>query len=445
LPLAATATPSEDIKALLEQGKPAEAYELGHGQPDQLGDPLFDFFYGISALDANHAGEGVLALERYLLNFPANRSARFHLARGYFILGEDQRARDEFENLLTDASGAEKIALERYLDAIRARESRYLPTTTGWIEAGIGYDSNLNAGTRSNDLGVLGVISTTSTAIHARDNFTSLAAGIQGTYPIAPGVEFFGLLSGEVRQSWSKQNNIFDPANLGGQAGVSLLQDRNIYRAFVGRTMYQVDDSRFLTNTNLNGDWQYQYDELNRFNLGVQSADLHYTDTFSVVDRSLPAVASPNTVRNASFTALNGGWTRALPALPMQPTVFVGGSYGEEHNHGNLAGIPNNSGVIQMNTRDVYGFRANVSFVPMPQWGASIGFFYQESKYKAPWGAMTDNRRDRYNAIDGSLSYFYSKDITIRAEAAIANQRSNFPLFTYDRDILAIKVRYDFK
>ena len=64
----------------------------------------------------------MLALERYLLHFPANRSAAFQLARGHFILGEDQRAREEFSALASGASGADLDNINQFLDAIKARE-----------------------------------------------------------------------------------------------------------------------------------------------------------------------------------------------------------------------------------------------------------------------------------------------------------------------------------
>src|ERR1043165_9183158 len=99
-PLAVFAAPADDVKALIDQGKAAEAYALGKQHPDQLGNPAFDFYYGVAAIDAGHAGEGVLALERYVANFPANHAGRLELARGYYVLGDDARAREEFDAVL---------------------------------------------------------------------------------------------------------------------------------------------------------------------------------------------------------------------------------------------------------------------------------------------------------------------------------------------------------
>ena len=78
------AAPADELRALLEQGRPADAYALGRSRSEELGKPEFDFYYGVAALDSGHAGEGVLALERYVVRFPDNDRARLELARGSF-------------------------------------------------------------------------------------------------------------------------------------------------------------------------------------------------------------------------------------------------------------------------------------------------------------------------------------------------------------------------
>ena len=120
------AAPADDIKIMLEQGKAVDAYNLGSKNPDFLGQPAFDFYFGIAAIDSGHAGEGVLALERYMINFPDNQNGRLELARGYFVLGENARAREEFERVLKlNPPTAVRSNIERFLDAIRSRESLY--------------------------------------------------------------------------------------------------------------------------------------------------------------------------------------------------------------------------------------------------------------------------------------------------------------------------------
>ena len=130
----------------MERGQAAQAYALGREHPESLGDPAFDFYFGIAAIDTGNAGEGVLALERYTLRFPDNVSARLQLARGYFALGEDARAREEFQTLRALNPPADVVAtIDRFLDSIRLRESRYTTSTGAYLEYGLGYDRNVNS------------------------------------------------------------------------------------------------------------------------------------------------------------------------------------------------------------------------------------------------------------------------------------------------------------
>lgn len=446
---AAHAAPADEVKALLEGGKPAEAYRVGKERPEQLGNPSFDFFFGVAAIDAGHAGEGVLALERYLLNYPDNRSGRFQLARGYFIVGEDQRARDEFEVLLADAEGAEKAAIERFMDGIRARESQYQPTASAWVEGGMGWDSNINSGLGGTQVNIAGTsidIDPASTSLKTRDRFYTLGGGVQGNYPIAPGVALFGSVAADARLYGKRENNIFETGNIGAQGGVSLLDGRHLYRFFASYGDLRTDDQAFLTQTGVGADYQYQPDDANRYNLGLGLATLDFADTMVFATRTQAApTLSINTVRNSDLATASGGWTHLFQHA-MQPTLFVGLSYATETNGGHSQGTPNTDALRAQHTRDVASLRSSLSFVPKDRWGASIGYQYQDSRYHGPWAGAQQNRRDRYDALDLSLSYFVDKNLVVRGELLFAKQVSpSASLFTYERNAVALKARYEFK
>jgi hypothetical protein len=436
------AAPADDMKALLEQGKAVEAYQAGRDASEQMGNPLFDFYYGIASLDSGHAGEGVLALERYLLNFPDNRSAHFQLARGYFILGEDQRAKDEFSALQPTASGEEKSAIERYIDAIRARESRYLPTSTAYVEAGIGFDDNINAGINGGSavsIPGLGAFTIASNGVSAKesDSFTTLAAGGQMTYPVAPGIALFGAVAGDVKQHMTSNNDQFDQLSYGGAGGVSYLKGKNLYKLSLGLSQLEVDRQNYVQTTSVNGEWHHQLDDFNRVSLGGQYAQLDYDDTYVYLTKNKVGGKAFNTSSNrtSDLYTVSGTWTRAF-ALPYQPLLSLTANYGEERNQ---KGFDNLS-------RDIWGLKAALSLTPAPKWGVSAGLGYQESDYKAAFaGGRTPSRRDDGWIADVVVSYFHTRELSFRAEAQVSSQNSNIPLFTYDRNVLAFKVRYDFK
>ena len=94
---AVAAAPSDDLKLLLDQGKAQEAYELGKRIVRQAGDMSFDRYFGVAAIDTGNVSEGVRLLEEYLKAKPDDLVARLELARGYFLLNDNARARTEFE------------------------------------------------------------------------------------------------------------------------------------------------------------------------------------------------------------------------------------------------------------------------------------------------------------------------------------------------------------
>ena len=439
---AAWAAPADEMRSLLEQNKAQDAYQLGRASPDLLGDPAFDFFYGIAAIDAGHPGEGVLALERYILVFPNNGDARFQLARGYFILGEDPRARDEFETLLPNSTGNQKIAIERYLDAIRTRESRYQPTAKIYLEAGMGVDTNINAGLSDGatpqipGLGSLPAVSPNSISAREQDTFMTVSGGAQGTYPVSPGIALYGAVGFDARWHLGGNSDIFDQHSLGAAGGVSYLKDKNLFKAGASLSQSWVDNQSYVLNYGINGEWNHQLDQFNRFTLGAQLARFDYDDLFVYLnkDKSGGPIFSQTSVRNSDFLGISGAWAHAL-AMPYQPVVTVSANYGEDRNQRNRADL----------SRDIYGVRASFAMTPAQRWGVGAGIGYQESKYRDVFTTGSVNRHDTSWSLDGSVSYFYTKQFSVRAEAQIFDQSSNIGLFRYNREVVSVKARYEFK
>lgn len=51
-----------EMEAMYEAGRPEAAYELGRSHLlEAEGDPAFDFYYGVAAIDSGFAGEGGFA------------------------------------------------------------------------------------------------------------------------------------------------------------------------------------------------------------------------------------------------------------------------------------------------------------------------------------------------------------------------------------------------
>lgn len=423
LSLSAYAAPADDLKALVEQGKTADAYAEAKKHPRQFGDPAFDFFFGVAAIDSGHAGDGVLALERYLLNFPDNVSARLQLARGYFLLGEDARAREEFEALRQLKPPTDIAAtIDRFLDAIRLRETRYTTSAGGYIEFGIGNDSNVNGGVANSNifLGNLGPVVIGPTGQKINDNFASLGAGGYISHPVAPGVALFANGQAEQKQLSQNINHPFQLGNLDVAGGVSVLREKNLYKLTLNQGYITLGNRTYRTATGGSAEWKYQLGELQSLSVGVQGAQLRYTD--------------PNTPRDADFWGVSAGYRRQFSSR-WQPAIALGANYGQQHSkEGRLDLAPRTTGV-----------NAGVRFTPAAKLGVSLDYLYLQSDYQGPDVIIGDTRHDKYHAYIGAMSYLISRNLSIRAEAQLARNQSNIDLYAFPRDVYMVKMRYEFK
>ncbi len=138
----------DELRSLVEQREYEAAWELGTElRFEHEGRPRFDFHLGLAALETGRLSEAVFALERVLMRQPGSQRTRLELARAYFLLEENNQARREFERVLAQEPPVQvRATVERFLVAIQRREERFEPIYSFWVEGGLGYDDNVNAG-----------------------------------------------------------------------------------------------------------------------------------------------------------------------------------------------------------------------------------------------------------------------------------------------------------
>jgi hypothetical protein len=416
--LAATA---DDIKALVEKGDARGAYELAKQHPGELGNPPFDFYFGVAAIDSGHAGEGVLALERYVINFPDNLEARLELARGYFVLGEDLRAREEFSGVLKANPPPAVVAnVDRYLDALRARESAYQTTIGAFVEFGVGYDTNINGGVSNASINLpnFGLVTLVPAGVKIGSAFGQATGGASITHPLAPGLTVFGSVSADLKAH--ERHNEFDQGNLGAAGGLSYLKDNNLYRGTLSYSNLQVDYHTFREVKGVAGEWLHQLDELQTVSGSLQYAELAYSGA--------------NSVRDSRLYGLGAGYRRSFIGN-WSPLFTFSGNYAKEENRRDRDDL----------SRDIWSARAAVATTPAPKWAVSAGATFQYSHYDMADPLFGTARRDKYYAADFIASYALTRNLSVRGELVLSKNDSNQALFAYDRGIVAMKVRYDFK
>ncbi len=140
-------------QTLVKEKQAEAAYQLMVAQSHlYAGNPNFDYWLGISALDAKRPGAAVLALERVLALQPNNLQARAELGRALFDLRELDSAKKELTTVQSQAIPEQvSQSLSRYLDAIKQMEKAQAQQTQVWVETYLGYDSNLNSGSAQSE------------------------------------------------------------------------------------------------------------------------------------------------------------------------------------------------------------------------------------------------------------------------------------------------------
>jgi len=407
------------MKDMFNKYQRQQAYEYASHYLDELeGDPYFDYYYGVSAIDAGFASKGVFALERVLMQFPEDHVARLELARGYFILEEFARSRQEFEAVLkTDPPDSVKRTAYLYLDRIRIEEARYKTTVTGFIELGAGYDSNVNSAPGDTFNGLLTPASTSQ-----EDGFYNLSGSAQLAYPFAPGWKFNIVGTGILKKN--QDFSQYDTTTGTVQTGISLKTKSSQYNLDLVAQKFLLDGESYRDLTGANAGWLYQLTERSSLNTSLQFARLTY-DTYSTLDSDL--------------ITLNVGYSKEFSAS-LSPVFFSNFKLGNENAKSDTAGAEANT------SRDIYSLRLGVALSFSSRFILQAAVGSQGSRYKGE--QVTDpvgvKRSDTYNTADLNLFWLLNKDWRIDTRIAYSKNTSNVPLREYDRLLASINVNYNF-
>lgn len=414
-------TPSaEQIRALVETGQSFAAWPMCEAV-DRIAEPQADLWCGIAAVDLGRAAEGTLALERYALRHPGDARARLELARAYFHSGDDVAARREFENVLaTNPPPAVRTSIGRYLDALKARESQYRPAVRGWIEAGAGYDDNVNAGVQQAgiSLPVLGSVTVADFGVEQSAGFGWLAGSVDLSYPVAPGVAIYGGLAGNGQfNAGASDFNLAQGAALLGASGQ--VGSHTFYGTYAHGEML-VGGDRYRHSDGLALEWRYLANELVTGSVTPQYARIDFS--------------GENRQRGSDFYAVSVAVRRVWRWL-WTPVLNLSAMGGREDNRFDLDYL----------SRNVYGTTADLTLSPRPAWALNASFTFQRSDYRAHVPLLGLDRVDDYYGATASALYFFTKSLTGRIEAQFTRNDSNIALYQYDRLVVGAKLRYDFQ
>lgn len=415
----------ERARAALERNDARAAYEiLAPLAEAREGEPEYDYLYGIAALDSGRTTEAVFALERVLAVQPDNDVARAEIARAYFLLGERETARQEFETVQESGAAppSARQTIDRYLALLDrgAFETEQEGTAvTGYVDVSVGFDSNINSATDQSQvaLPILGNVQfqLNEAAREIENSFGQIAGAVNVSHPVGDRFRAIGGARGFNRFT----KNPFATRDLYAYAGMSMEEGKNRYSVAATAENFAVDGDTLRNVFGGYGQWTHALDDTSRVNLSVQGAVIEYIN--------LPA-------RDVNRFVGSVGYIKAFDHA-RQPLLFAGAYGGVEDEH--------NEAFPQFG-HTLYGGRIGGSFQLKERTRAFGSVAVEQRDYNGPDTIFLTTRDDTQLIVSAGVEYEVIPDWRIVPEVSYINNDSNIPLNDYDRWVTGVRVRFTF-
>jgi len=419
---------ANQVETLRKQGKAKQAYEMALKFRDELeGDPVFDYAYGLAAIDAGQLSEGLLALERVVLTTPDNDRARVELARGYFLLKEDTRARQEFEIVLAKNPPEEVVAnVKNFLRIIRLREAQYQSTGSAYVEVALGHDSNINSapdgGSFVSPISILGnnIFTLTGPGVEASDEYMTITTGGKLVHPFEPGKQL--ILGADVSARFNSTDDDFETEIWNVYAGVRWRAGDDRFGITGQVQEFELNDQDNRSLVSLAGSWTRLLDARTNWETQLQVAQIGYPE---------------QDIRASSLYILGTGVTHQY-AMKWRPTVSGSVYLGFEDAH------TDSEAARSAAQRNFGGARAALQIIPTNKTSLTASLAIEKSHYRGE-GSFTGKTRNEY-LYQASVTgrYLVDDNWSLGAGLYYTRNDANTLLNDYERTRAQVSARYTF-
>jgi tetratricopeptide (TPR) repeat protein len=428
LPLSGFAADALLLKARqqLENGNAQEAYNLLIPlQSTRAGDPDYDFLLGSSALALNKNTEAVFALERVLAIQPNNAQARAQIARAYFNLKETEAAKREFEIVRKQEVPPEVSAtIDRYLNAITRSEESERTVIHGFVEFGIGYDTNVNSATADNQVAIPAfgglIFSLAPSATKLGDVFINFGGGVGIQHPVSKQLALFGALA--YQNKTNTHEDEFSTSYFDANLGLSYRWNRETFMVAAQYNSFFVDDPQaysgaYRNASGVTAQWQHDFDSRNQISAYLQYSDMVYPS---------------QQIRDANRYIGGAGYAHAFGRGTV--ITYVGLYGGTEKVKAD--------DVPQLGN-DIYGARFGAQWSLNEKYSLFANAVGERRQYGGPDPYFLVDRRDTQYGASGGLIFFPKKNLRITPQIGWIDNRSNIDTNQFDRVIYLIALRQD--
>jgi outer membrane protein len=289
-----------------------------------------------------------------------------------------------------------------------------------FMEVGGGYDSNVNAGVAQADLSlpVLGPVTVADFGVKKGAGFAVVAGGATYDYPVAPGVILHA--GGWGSGNFYARESEFNLASLGAAAGASYLSGPNTFSANYAYGEILLDGDGYRSTNGLGVEWRRQLNEQSQLWIAPQYAWISYSGA--------------NQPRDVDLASLAVGYRRwwLTGWQPVLDLLVLGGDEHSRQDRPDLA-------------RNLVGGSVALSASPSPQWSLTGALSYVRSNYDGAIPLIDVTRRDDNFVVDAGVAYFFTRNWSSKLEYQYMRNNSNIPLYEFSRNVVALKLRYDYR
>jgi tetratricopeptide (TPR) repeat protein len=408
-------------RSLSSSGRFADAYAVLAGAEDEyIGEVQFDYALGRAALDAGYPARATLVFSRVLALDPGHAGALIDTGRAYLALDNFEQARATFDSLLAlDPPPVIRAQLQGFLQQARGELPRRV-ALSGYLAATLGRSTNVNQspGEAQVFVPLFGArFDLAEQNVRKADRYWSVAGGVDASLPLS---ETFAIVGGaEAIERQNFHESAFDLRGLGARLGLAAAGGPNLVRLQWSTTRNYLghDPSRDVEALALEGFRMLGPDA--QLAASAQGGRIrHLPEALRVFDADFVALGA------AASRRFGGGWT-----------VSAGLSAGGEHDVG---GNPDGS-------KRQLGFRAGTDASILPRLNAGVSVMFQRTSYDRLNPAFFVERHDLRRDLELSLQYLLEDAWSARIGVSWTGQRSNIPIFEFQRRELWLMVRREFR
>ena len=417
----ADATPAFDqhpmYQQLVAEAQRADAVDqLSALEAEYAGDPDFDYLYGVALLDNARPQDALFPLLRAAQIRPLGLGIRLDLGRAYFETGENESARQVFEQLNAHNPPARAAqVIDSYLQAIERRAARYQPHWKARIELRGGHDSNANSAT---ELQSFAGFILDEQARSSDSPYAQLGGNVQYIRPFSPRWRWLNMA--QLSHRSYTDTSEFNTQQWRLASGLSYRQgDWELSsRVSAGQTYLDGDANNDIAA--LNGAWRLDVSARLQTRLQFKLGNVRYDDALSV--------------RDVDQWLVSAGFSR-------RTTLAYGGELGLDLIGGHDEAVEKSSPY----SRDVLGAGLFATTQLSPRWRFHANTNLLQGRYDGTFFGIERNDVQWFTVAGLRFTDNRLKDWAFGLELSYVDNQSDVELYEYDRFDLALSVSWMLK